>query len=934
MARVARGARDARHRAPRRARAAPPVRRPGAARRHRLAARDATAPPRPRRADRPARPGGVAARRRGAQALAATGTALLDRGAQDRPPRRAVRPGRGRSTAAGSCWTARPRRSSRTRGSKGWGVEPPSRVRLERGAGGERARPSAAVAAMTRPSPSRASGSSTPTGRGPSTGSTSRSPAGETVAIVGQNGSGKSTLVRHLNGLLRPTEGRVLLDGARHRRTPRVAALAATRRHRLPGPGPPDLRRARSAPRSRSGRGTSAARRRRSTAAVAAALEAVGLDRARDDEPVRPRATRGASCWRSRRCWRWRRRSSSSTSRRPARTPAASRASRRSCARRRGGRPDGDRDQPRHALRGRDVRAGRRHGRRADRPGRDAGRGLRRGELADARSTYLEPPLAARVGARSGWARRRPRRRSSSAWHPGRGDDHRVVPRRRPRPTILPARMASHDRIRRSPFLLALVVDPPGRHRHASPTVPPSARADRRPSTRARAPGVEQRPERRARRTGRPPRRPCRRRRRPAGPTAARASSAPRSGSRATTTTSRPGMLDLSLIRLPATDREARIGSLVINPGGPGGSGVEFVRNGARPVPEGHPRAVRPRRVRPARRQLEQPGPLHRQPRRRSPTSTRRRTTPRSSRRSIDAGARSTPTPAPSGTPTCSPTCRRTRSPRTSTRSARRVGDEKLTLPRVLVRDAHRVDVRRPVPGPDPRDGPRRRARPEHLGGRSSGRARRRRSRHRSSSFFTWCSSRRSCAFYEGGKTRQAFEKLMAQIERKPIRILRYAGRRRVGPGLAYSAVAGAMYDQGCLAIARARAEHGEARRRAATSSRSRTRSAAASRTASYSNMMRRVLREHVPRLPRLDRHGLVQRSAPTPFRSFAPHFRAAAYNDLHVRVLVGPARAHAGAGLGRRRATDRRRRLDRRSGDAVRVVEGPGQAARVRPCW
>ena len=33
------------------------------------------------------------------------------------------------------------------------------------------------------------------------------------MAIVGENGSGKTTLVKHLNGLLRPTAGRVLLGG-------------------------------------------------------------------------------------------------------------------------------------------------------------------------------------------------------------------------------------------------------------------------------------------------------------------------------------------------------------------------------------------------------------------------------------------------------------------------------------------------------------------------------------------------------------------------------------------------------------------------------------------------------------------------------------------------------------------------------------------------
>jgi energy-coupling factor transport system ATP-binding protein len=49
---------------------------------------------------------------------------------------------------------------------------------------------------------------------------------GESVAVVGQNGSGKSTLVRHLNGLLRPTEGRVLHDGE-DIADRRVAALAS-----------------------------------------------------------------------------------------------------------------------------------------------------------------------------------------------------------------------------------------------------------------------------------------------------------------------------------------------------------------------------------------------------------------------------------------------------------------------------------------------------------------------------------------------------------------------------------------------------------------------------------------------------------------------------------------------------------------------------------
>ena len=36
---------------------------------------------------------------------------------------------------------------------------------------------------------------------------------GESLAVVGASGSGKSTLIQHLNGLLKPTSGRILLQG-------------------------------------------------------------------------------------------------------------------------------------------------------------------------------------------------------------------------------------------------------------------------------------------------------------------------------------------------------------------------------------------------------------------------------------------------------------------------------------------------------------------------------------------------------------------------------------------------------------------------------------------------------------------------------------------------------------------------------------------------
>jgi energy-coupling factor transport system ATP-binding protein len=48
---------------------------------------------------------------------------------------------------------------------------------------------------------------------------------GEFVAIMGQNGAGKTTLVKHFNGLLKPSEGIVRVDGVETTKTS-VAALA------------------------------------------------------------------------------------------------------------------------------------------------------------------------------------------------------------------------------------------------------------------------------------------------------------------------------------------------------------------------------------------------------------------------------------------------------------------------------------------------------------------------------------------------------------------------------------------------------------------------------------------------------------------------------------------------------------------------------------
>jgi energy-coupling factor transport system ATP-binding protein len=107
--------------------------------------------------------------------------------------------------------------------------------------------------------------------------------AGERVAIIGQNGSGKSTLIRQWNGLLRPTEGRVLVDG-RPTAGRRVAELA-----RIVGLAFQDPDRQIFAGRSRTevafGPRNIGLRGPALDAAVDAALDAVGLTSAANENP-------------------------------------------------------------------------------------------------------------------------------------------------------------------------------------------------------------------------------------------------------------------------------------------------------------------------------------------------------------------------------------------------------------------------------------------------------------------------------------------------------------------------------------------------------------------------------------------------------------------------------------------------------------------------
>lgn len=255
------------------------------------------------------------------------------------------------------------------------------------------------------------------------------------------------------------------------------------------------------------------------------------------------------------------------------------------------------------------------------------------------------------------------------------------------------------------------------------------------------------------------------------------------------------GYLNVSIIDLPATDAKSRIGSLVVNPGGPGGSGVEFVRDEA--SVDGFPATLR--------KHFDIVGF---DPRGVNSSTAVRCIDNLDERARIDpspdnsAELRALVTDARSYAAACA---NRNQSllPYLSTDSVARdldgirqaVGDEKLsylgfsygTLIGSTYAQLFPDHIRAMVldgaidPALDL----------EHFrAGQAKG------FEGALASFLKDCAARTACAFHQNGRTVQAFDALMASIDAKPLHAVRLGDRRLIGPGIAWTSVLAALYSK------------------------------------------------------------------------------------------------------------------------------------------
>lgn len=252
------------------------------------------------------------------------------------------------------------------------------------------------------------------------------------------------------------------------------------------------------------------------------------------------------------------------------------------------------------------------------------------------------------------------------------------------------------------------------------------------------------------------------------------------------------GTLNIALIRLPATDPAARLGSLVINPGGPGGSGVEFVRESAAGFPPElrkrfdlvgfDPRGVNASSEFRCIDNLD--GRVALDP---SPDSDAELTVLVADSRAYAraCGSRNDQTLAYLSTDAVVGDLDRIR---------QAIGDEHLTylgfsygtLIGALYAERFPDRMRAMV-----LDGAIDPSLPLEAFRADQAVAFERSLTH----FLADCADDRDCVFHGGGDTTKAFDLLMTRIEQDALPTPRARDRRSVGPGLAQSAVLGAMYD-------------------------------------------------------------------------------------------------------------------------------------------
>ncbi len=254
------------------------------------------------------------------------------------------------------------------------------------------------------------------------------------------------------------------------------------------------------------------------------------------------------------------------------------------------------------------------------------------------------------------------------------------------------------------------------------------------------------------------------------------------------------GFMNIAIIRSPATDRAARIGSLIVEPGGPGASGVEFVRQIAGlgifsalrkrfDIVGFDPRGVN---ASTAIRCIDNLDPQERLDPSPDDAAELKALVASAREYASECGKRNDTTLAYVSTDAVARDL-------DAIRSA--VGDKQLTylgfsygtLIGSLYADRYPDHIRAMVldgaidPALD-------------LEGLRVGQAKG--FEHDLTSFLDDCAARPACVFNENGKSEAAFDSLMASIDAKPLPATRLKSARTVGPSIAWYAVLAALYDR------------------------------------------------------------------------------------------------------------------------------------------